>query len=59
VALKSENLPMGWKEAINTYPSSIVYEIHAKLPVTRGSTPRICYKTDVVKLVLTWSFGVS
>jgi hypothetical protein len=20
---------MGWKEAINTYPSSIVYEIHA------------------------------
>jgi hypothetical protein len=28
VALKSENLPMGWKEAIYTYPSSIVYEIH-------------------------------
>jgi hypothetical protein len=30
VALKSENLPMGWKEAIYTYPSSIVYEIHDK-----------------------------
>jgi hypothetical protein len=28
VALKSENLPMGWKEVIYTYPSSIVYEIH-------------------------------
>jgi hypothetical protein len=31
VALKSENLPMGWKEAIYTYPSSIVYEIHGYL----------------------------
>jgi hypothetical protein len=32
VALKSENLPMGWKEAIYTYPSSIVYEIHGDTP---------------------------
>jgi hypothetical protein len=23
---------MGWKEAINTYPSSIVYEIHGSIP---------------------------
>jgi hypothetical protein len=24
---------MGWKEAIYTYPSSIVYEIHVGIPV--------------------------
>jgi hypothetical protein len=24
---------MGWKEAINTYPSSIVYEIHGSITV--------------------------
>jgi hypothetical protein len=26
---------MGWKEAINTYPSSIVYEIHDWAPLFR------------------------
>jgi hypothetical protein len=35
VALKSENLPMGWKEAIYTYPSSIVYEIHVQTQFKR------------------------
>jgi hypothetical protein len=43
VALKSENLPMGWKEAIYTYPSSIVYEIHGAHSLA-GSGKRTCTK---------------
>jgi hypothetical protein len=61
---------MGWKEAINTYPSSIVYEIHAPAPplIFDGSLPmttsgpkisprfkhRVLKSEKMVMLLLNW-----
>jgi hypothetical protein len=39
---------MGWKEAINTYPSSIVYEIHGPTEATSLEYTRLSVSQDIL-----------